>query len=356
MTKDKLIYLYKQYKTQDKLAKELKLSLNKIKELFAKYDITFCNKKIDKARNSFIEKARKIHGDKYDYSEVNYIRSCIKVKILCKHCNKYFYQTPNNHLNGQGCPFCKLYKLKYNQQKSFDKFLEDARKIHGNKYEYVENTYDGAKHKLKILCKRCNKYFYQTPDKHLIGHGCPKCNVEINHVNQLKPLEQFINEARKIHGDDYDYSEVNYKGRSKLIKIKCNNCNQTFEIQPCLHLRGYGCKHCHSIISKGERKIIKWLKANNILFIQQKRFTDCKDKQCLPFDFYLPLQNICIEYQGRQHYEMCLKFDKSEEDFKSRQKRDLIKKQYCLKNDIKLIEVKYNENVEDKLKMEILKI
>ena len=131
------------------------------------------NKKIERAKITFEKKAKAIHGDKYDYSEVEYIKSSIKVKIKCKKCQTEFWQTPNNHLNGQGCPKCKLYKLKYNQQKTFDDFVADAIKIHGDIYKYIKNTYDGAKHKMKILCKKCNKYFYQTPDKHLIGHGCP---------------------------------------------------------------------------------------------------------------------------------------------------------------------------------------
>lgn len=353
MTKDELLKLYKECKTQTNLAKKLNLTLTKLKQLLAEYGIIIYNKRIEKAKNTFIEKVKKIHGNKYDYSEVNYIRSCIKVKIKCKTCNKTFWQTPNNHLMGQGCPICKLHNLKYSQQKSFNDFVEDARKFHGDSYEYFIDTYDGSKHKMKILCKKCNKYFYQSPDKHLIGHGCPVCNTLESHKKQLKSTEKFIEEAKYIHGEDYDYSQVKYLGRSKSIKIKCNQCGEIFEMQPYIHLRGSGCKKCHNTISKGEKKITKWLKKNNFLYIVQKRFNDCKYKQCLPFDFYLPLQNICIEYQGKQHFEPNSLFDKTKESFEQRRLRDKIKKDYCKKKGIKLLEINYNESIEERLKMEL---
>ena len=312
------------------------------------------NKRIERAKVTFEEKARLIHGDKYDYSEVEYVKSSIKVKIRCNICNTEFWQTPNNHLNGQGCPKCKLNKLKYNQQKTFEDFVADAIKVHGDIYEYVKDTYDGAKHKTKILCKRCNKYFYQTPDKHLCGHGCPKCNVLENHKKQLKPLSQFLKEVKQIHGDKYDYSKVEYLGRNIPILIKCNECGKIFKMRPFQHLRGQGCLYCHKIMSKGERKIAKLLKKYNVEYITQKRFEDCKDKHCLPFDFYLPDYNICIEYQGKQHYGLSTLFDKTVKSFEERQKRDQIKREYCKNHNIKLIEIRYDENIEEKLELEIL--
>ena len=243
------------------------------------------NKRIEKAKVTFKEKARLIHGDKYDYSEVEYVKSSIKVKIRCNICNTEFWQTPNNHLNGQ---------------------------------------------------------------------GCPKCNVLENHKKQLKPQSQFLKEVKQIHGDKYDYSKVEYLGRNIPILIKCNECGKIFKIRPCQHLRGQGCLYCHRIMSKGERKIAKLLKKYKVEYITQKRFEDCKDKHCLPFDFYLPDYDICIEYQGKQHYSLSTLFDKTAKSFEERQKRDQIKREYCKNHNIKLIEIRYDENIEEKLELEIL--
>lgn len=312
------------------------------------------NKKIERAKITFEKKAKAIHGDKYDYSEVEYIKSSIKVKIKCKKCQTEFWQTPNNHLNGQGCPKCKLYKLKYNQQKTFDDFVADAIKIHGDIYKYIKNTYDGAKHKMKILCKKCNKYFYQTPDKHLIGHGCPKCSVELSHKKQLKSRDQFLIEAKQVHNDKYDYSMVEYLGRNVPILVKCNECGQIFKIRPCQHLRGQGCLFCHRRISKGERKVAEFFEKHEIKYIEQKKFKDCIYKQSLLFDFYLPDYNACIEYQGKQHYFISTLFDKTTKSFEERQIRDQIKKKYCENNNIKLVEIRYDEDIEKKLELEIL--
>lgn len=112
--------------------------------------------------------------------------------------------------------------------------------------------------------------------------------------------------------------------------------------------------------SKGEDDIWKWLKKNNIRFEFQKRFSDCKDKLPLPFDFYLPKYNICIEYQGSQHYDpgFYIRKKKSQEEgmkkYLIQKKHDEIKKNYCIQNNINFLEIKYTEKIEDKLKEALL--
>lgn len=109
-----------------------------------------------------------------------------------------------------------------------------------------------------------------------------------------------------------------------------------------------GCPKCANKMSKGETIIYDYLKQNNIEFIKEATFKDCKDKQPLPFDFYIPNKNICIEYDGIQHFQP-VNFggdatnDKIYQQFLITQKHDQIKNSYCLQNNISLIRISYKD-------------
>ena len=298
----------------------------------------------------FIERAIKVHGNKYNYSEVEYINSETKVKIFCNNCHIFFEQKANNHLQGQGCPYC------VGKHKTSEKFIQEAIKIHGNNYDYSNVKYNHAYKKIKIYCSSCHKYFYQTPHDHLNGRGCPYCkNIKISKKLRSSSKE-FIKKAQEIHGlNKYDYSNVKYTTAKQQIYIKCNTCERMFLQSPEHHLRGQGCPFCNQ--SKGELKIKELLEKKNIKYEVQKRFKDCKDKRSLPFDFYLPEYNICIEFQGKQHYKEGFSFFilikknliEAKKFFNITKKHDKIKKDYCKKNNILLLEIKYNDNIEQKL-------
>ena len=116
----------------------------------------------------FIKKAKKVHGDKYDYSKVNYIGSKIEVTIICPEHGE-FKQRPNDHLNGIGCPKCSGHvKL------TTEEFIKRAREIHGDKYDYSKTNYVNMRTKVTIICPKHGE-FEQTPQGHLNGDGCPKC-------------------------------------------------------------------------------------------------------------------------------------------------------------------------------------
>ena len=133
------------------------------------------------------------------------------------------------------------------------------------------------------------------------------------------------------------------------ITIICKN-GHTFITKPISHLYSCsGCPVCNSEKrSSGERKVRLFLKSNNIPYVEQKTFPDCRYKSLLFFDFYLPQENVCIEYQGRQHYEVSDKWG-GEEDFKVRQIRDEIKRKYCKQHNIELIEIKEGDLINMKL-------
>ncbi len=129
------------------------------------------------------------------------------------------------------------------------------------------------------------------------------------------------------------------KNNRTKVKIICIT-HGTFEQIPNAHLNNQGCPKCNS--SKGELKTEQYLKENNIQFENQKTFPNCKNKLPLPFDFYLPKHNICIEYDGEQHFipKSCFGGNKQ---FQRTKQNDLIKNQFCKNNNIKLIRIPYNE-------------
>lgn len=307
-----------------------------------------CKKDLSIQTNIFVVKAKQIHGNKYGYDKVIYTKNRVKVKIFCNKCNKYFKQTPESHLQGCGCPICgKVIK------KTKNNFIKEAKKIHKNKYNYNEIQYINSHKKIKLYCNTCKQYFWQIPINHLHGSGCPYCNP----YKKLTQAE-FIEKAKEIHNDIYDYSEVCYKNHRTKIKIRCKRCGILFEQKVNCHLNGQGCPYCKQ--SKGELQIQAWLEKHTIIYEAQKRFKDCRDKNPLPFDFYLPCYNLCIEYQGRQHYKEGFDiFAKRYEDqekavqaFKKQQRRDRIKQKYCKINNILFLKIKYSQDIEKTLKQE----
>lgn len=189
----------------------------------------------------FIDKAKKIHGDKYDYSLVEYFNNRIKIKIKC--CiHGMFEQIPNCHLNGSGCRKCSSNTIAQKQRKTADQFIEDANKIHNNIYDYGLVEYQTSKTNVKIKCK-IHGIFEQTPNMHLRGQGCPKCGIDKCTSSHLKTTQEFIDDAIRVHGEIYDYSLVDYKKSSIKIKIICNT-HGVFEQLPSGHLNGYGCTKC----------------------------------------------------------------------------------------------------------------
>ena len=182
--------------------------------------------------------------------------------------------------------------------------------------------------------------FEQRPTSHLHDKkGCNKCRTN--------STEKFVKKANEVHNGRYDYSQALYKHLKNKIKIICP-VHGMFEQIPDNHLQGKGCPLCHS--SKGELAIKNHLDNSNITYTLQKLFDGCKGKiRKLPFDFYLPDHNLCIEFQGIQHYEP-VHYWGGEDVFKRNQLNDSIKRQFCISNNIKLLEIPYTKDPVEMLK------
>jgi hypothetical protein len=295
------------------------------------------SKNTRKKEDVFISEAKLIHGDKYDYSLAEYINAKTKVKIICQIHGK-FEQTPTNHLNGQTCGKCN------GLNKSTNEFIKQANLVHGDKYDYSLVDYIDSKTKIKITCTTHGE-FEQLPTPHLsLKQGCPKC------VGMNKTTNDFINDVKLVHGDKYDYSKTVYETSKIKIDIICYK-HGLFKQTPNMHLKGQGCPICKE--SKGEKKVREFLFKNKINFIRQHTFFDCKNTNVLPFDFYLPDHNICIEYDGIQHFKPVNRFG-GEKGFLLTKQNDSIKNNYCLVNKINLIRIPYFEDVTFHLKILLL--
>jgi len=287
---------------------------------------------IKKDTSTFIEECLNKKGNRYDYSLVYYENNKKKVKIICKN-HGIFEQSPNNHLRGHNCPKCSD---KYFDMKSTDEIISNFKLVHGDKYDYSKVNYFGNKVKVEIICKE-HGGFLQTPNNHLRGQSCSNC--------KKMTTQDFIKKSNSIHKNKYDYHQVSYINTRIKVKIICPE-HGLFEQIPHSHLYGVGCPNCNA--SKGERVIRDYLDNIGVEYITQHTFIDCFLKKKLRFDFFLPIKNICIEYDGRQHFEP-IRFYGGITNFKKQIQRDILKNKYCENNNIKLIRISYNEDIKNNL-------
>jgi very-short-patch-repair endonuclease len=289
----------------------------------------------------FIEKAKLKHGEKFDYSKVNYINNYTNIIIVCKLHGEYT-QIPYGHLRGRnGCEICKRERISKGNKKDH-LFINRAVIIHDNKYDYSNMNYIDANTKIKIVCP-IHGEFSQEPSSHLKGYGCIKCGVN----NTKKSKDSFINESNLVHDYKYDYINVEYINSKIKVRILCP-IHGEFKQIPNDHRRGSGCSLCNE--SKGEKIICKLLTKCNIKFERQKIFKECKYTGYLPLDFYLNDLNIVIEFNGRQHYES-VKWFGGDETYKAQIIKDKIKMDFCNKNRISFIVIHYKdiEHIQEKL-------
>lgn len=223
----------------------------------------------------FILKAIKIHGYLYDYGKTKYVRTNEKVIITC-HEHGDFFQTPNKHLYGRGCPICGGSK-----QLTTDEWIAIVKRIHGDTYNYSKTNYINAKTPVTIICEAHGE-FRQVPDKHRIGQGCPTCGIkkhkEYGEKLAAKAGEEFIQKAKSTHGEKYDYSKVKYSRSDKVVTIICKEHGEFYQT-PDSHLVGSGCPKC---IGRN-RTLDEWIqlckrKHNNNYSYEAVTFVKMSDK------------------------------------------------------------------------------
>lgn len=213
---------------------------------------------------------------------------------------------------------------------TYDEFLKLAKNRHNNKFIYNEETercFNGSHSIIPIICQK-HGVFEIEARRHL-KYDCKECSYENRMEKFRSNTEEFIEKARKVHGDDCDYSLVDYKGASEYVDIICKKCGNIFQQTPNQHLSGRGCPICKE--SHLERELRLFLIENNIEFEKSKHF-DWLGRQ--EIDFYLPQYNIGIECQGKHHIGLGGWSDNF--DFKHLYECDKKKNILCNENDLKL--------------------
>ena len=340
---------------------------------------------VDK-KAKFIEKAKNRHGDKYDYSKVEYINSTTKVCIICKEHGE-FWQTPQGHVRGQGCPKCANIKRGDTFRYDGDTFIKRATILHDGKYIYDKDSYVNAMTKVPILCLKhgtfwmtpmnhllgqgcpkcngrglnteevielfkekhgdsydyskvvftkmhekvciiCKEHgeFWQTPSKHLLGQGCPKCGIEKRAEEKNIGQEEFIKRCKSIYGNNYIYDETEYTKMENKVKIICPKHGEFWQ-KPYDHLHGHGCPKCGLIESRGENELYEY-----ICSLIGKKKVEHSNRTILDgyeIDIFIPDYKIGIEYNGLKWHS---------EKFRDRNYH-LMKTELANKKGIKLIQI-----------------
>lgn len=191
----------------------------------------------------FIDRSNIVHCNKYDYSKVDYITSKKKVEIICP-IHDSFWQDFSNHVKGRGCPQCGREKHDKSVSKSQEEFVAKVRLIHGDKYDTTESKYKGTAKNVYVRCVKHDHLFKIQAGNLLSGQNCPICRRENQGNTIAHSTEIFTNNAIKVHGNLYDYSNVEYSLNTVKVKIMCNKHQTHFWQLPSNHLMGAGCPTC----------------------------------------------------------------------------------------------------------------
>ena len=244
------------------------------------------------SQENFVEKAKKVHGNRYSYEKVVYTTSKKAVIFVCR-VHGDFSQKPNAHVQGKGCRECAKIAVADACRSTLEKFIEKARKIHGELYSYENiQEYTNSSTKVPIVCSK-HGVFWQRPSEHLVGYGCLKCSYTTISKALLDTQESFIEKAIALHGDKYDYSEVAYVDSVTKVKIKCP-LHGPWLTKPNSHLNERGCSTCGNIgPSKGENELADFLRTLVGVDTSNRAIIAPYEIDCV-----IPSANLGIEYCG----------------------------------------------------------
>lgn len=314
-------------------------------------------KKRATARASFVAKSQAVHGEKYDYSGIDYVDSRTKVLIRCPRHGE-FLQVPTSHFGGCGCPACAIEHVAQARKRTHEDFVREATEVHGGRYEYPE-TFDGVEVHIAIICPE-HGLFRQRAASHLKGSGCPQCaairisearkksfaefvedarkkygdmflyeEVPENHKmvrvyhpdvgwetqekashlhrrvfghsklksHQIKyTTDEFVSKAREVHGAAYGYEKTVYTGIKDLVTITCPK-HGDFSQMAENHIRlACGCPSCRSPVSKIHQEILDMLAGEEVVVNDRKILAPYE------IDIYLPKRNIAFEINGMWYH------------------------------------------------------
>ena len=275
----------------------------------------------------FVERLKVTHPNLEAIGQ--YVGDKIPILVRCTKHDYVFHPKPNHLHKGGNCQKCYDERRGDSLRKKPEQVLEEFRKIHGDRYQYpfIDKEYVNNKSKITMICP-VHGEFKMTANKHLKGQGCDKCADAANGLRKRLTTEQFIEKAREVHGDRYDYSLVDYVTTDTPVKIICPE-HGVFEQTPENHIAGGGCQKCNysHLENMLERLLVKYDTTPQAKFpwLERKRL-----------DFYIQDHNVGVECQGGQHFFPVLYFG-GDETFETTVTRDIAKASQCDDNGVRLV-------------------
>lgn len=265
----------------------------------------------------FIERAKAIHGDKYDYSLVDYKTCKDPVEIICNTCGKHFQQTPDNHINTKkGCPVCgrkkaateaaKSRKGKKVQRCTTEEWIKKVLKRYpenAEKYDYSHVVYTKSDERVEIICKTCGRVMHPKACAHFSGQGCKTCAARATASEKAVSFQDVVERCRETHGDNYEYFEDSYVNASTPMKIRHKECGNIFMQRPEFHYgKGQGCPRCCHNQSTGEKDVLSFIKGIYSGVVEENAWVlenfKYPSKKKMELDIYLPELKLAVEYNG----------------------------------------------------------
>lgn len=250
----------------------------------------------------FVTEARKKHGDRYKYPEQALTSGNQDVEYLCAKHGKQ-RQNVTAHLKGHGCRQCGVESRTNvpNTKNSlgFSGFVARAREVHGDRYQYPEQAYRNRRQPVTVLCQKHGE-FSQNAGDHLMGNGCQQCYAEA----RLLRFDEFVENARRAHGDRYQYPEQRFEGSKSYVRILCQKHGE-FEQLANTHTNGCGCPTCGEVysVSRGETEIVEWLRSLGETVELRRRDIIAPQE----IDIWLPEHRLGIEHDGLYYHSEAYK-------------------------------------------------
>lgn len=260
------------------------------------------------------------------------------VECKCDVCGYEWTTAASNVSSGHGCPKCS------GRIKTHDEFIDQVKDL--SPTIRILGTYSSSNDRINCQCLVCGHLWSPIASSLASGYGCPKCRDVANGERLAKSNEDFIAEINQIHPTIKVLDE--YSRNSIRVTCECITCGTKWNPTPSSLLSGHGCPYCNC--SHGEREVSNWLKQHGIEYIPQYKFQDLTGLGggLLSYDFYVPGHKYLIEYQGIQHFEPVEIFGGNDQ-LEQQREHDKRKRLYAEEHGYKLIEIKYDDNINDKL-------
>ena len=292
------------------------------------------------SHQQYIERLEAIHPCIVPVEQ--YINAKTQILHFCQRHKVEWYVAPDDVLHGCGCPECAKESFRKSRMRTQDEYISEL--SIKNPDLILIGDYLGNNMPTKHYCKIHDYTFNIAPNSTLAGHGCKYCLSDKIRAKQFKSEDVYIAELKEKRPDVKLVGK--YLGALVPTEHLCLEHNVIWKVAPANIFYGNGCPQCYE--SKGERLVRLWLEKHLIEYIPQKKFDDCIDIQHLSFDFYLPYYNTLIEVNGKQHYEP-IEYFGGQEKFNIQIKHDNMKKQYCEDNGIRLLCIRYDEDINEAL-------